>query len=156
MNKITRNRNSPTDTKIERLIVIGLITSKRFIQEIIGIYKPGVLRGTFAASVAEWVIDYYNHYQDAPGKTIEDIFREQKIKGLLEDDSAEAIEESLIKAGAIKINSIEEEPIAFGLKALIAFFAWPEKKETGEAEEAIKSVKDVSSLEVIDYRRAFG
>lgn len=62
---------------------------------------------------------------------------------------------SLNKAGAIKINSIEEEPIAFGLKALIIFFAWPEQKETSEAEDACR-ISGVSSLEIIDYRRAFG
>jgi elongation factor 1-beta len=67
----------------------------------------------------------------------------------------EEIKHSLIRAGAIKINSIEEEPIAFGLKALIIFFAWPEEKETSLAEEAIK-LEGISSVETIDYRRAFG
>jgi len=66
------------------------------------------------------------------------------------------IEKSLIEAGALKINSIEEEPIAFGLKALIVFFAWPEQNETELAEATIRKVENVSSVEVIDYRRAFG
>ena len=66
------------------------------------------------------------------------------------------IEKHLIKEGAIKINSIEEEPIAFGLKALIVFFAWPEEKETSLAEDVIKKIESVSSVEIIDYRRAFG
>ena len=65
------------------------------------------------------------------------------------------IYDSLLKAGAIKINSIYEEDIAFGLKALIVFFAWPEEKDTSIAEEAIK-VSGVSSEEILDYRRAFG
>jgi len=68
---------------------------------------------------------------------------------------AKEIEKSLLKAGAVKINSITEEPIAFGLKALIVFLAWPEDKETSEAENAAK-VYGVSSTEIIDYRRAFG
>jgi len=71
------------------------------------------------------------------------------------EELKEGIEESLIKAGAIKI-SFEIEEIAFGLKALIAIIAWPEEKETGEAEDAIKKVANVSSQEIIDYRRAFG
>lgn len=68
----------------------------------------------------------------------------------------EEIEVSLIKAGAVKINSIVEEPIAFGLKALIVFFAWPEQHDTSIAEDAIKKIPHVSSEEIIDYRRAFG
>jgi elongation factor 1-beta len=66
------------------------------------------------------------------------------------------ITESLLKAGAIRIESITEEPIAFGLKALIVFFAWPEQKDTELAEETIRKVENVSSLDTIDYRRAFG
>ena len=65
------------------------------------------------------------------------------------------LEISLTQAGAVKINSMIEEPIAFGLKAIIITLAWPENKETGEAEEAAK-IEGVSSVEIIDYRRAFG
>ena len=65
------------------------------------------------------------------------------------------ISDSLLKAGAIKINSIEDEPLAFGLKAIIIFFAWPEEQDTSKAEDAIK-VEGISSVETIDYRRAFG
>lgn len=84
-----------------------------------------------------------------------------KIKALPESPSVNLeelkhkIQHNLVKHGAIKINSIEEEPIAFGLKALIIFFAWPEEKETAVAEEAVK-VEGISSVETIDYRRAFG
>lgn len=52
--------------------------------------------------------------------------------------------------------SFEEEPIAFGLKALIAFFAWPEERELEELENAMNALEEVSSLQVIDMRRALG
>ncbi len=52
--------------------------------------------------------------------------------------------------------SFEEEPIAFGLKAIIAFFAWPEELELEELENSLKKIEEVSSLQVIDMRRAFG
>jgi len=52
--------------------------------------------------------------------------------------------------------NLEEEPIAFGLEALIAFFAWPEEKELEELEEAMNKLEEVSSIQVIDMRRAFG
>lgn len=84
-----------------------------------------------------------------------------KIKALPESPDIDLeeikakIKESLMKAGAVKINSIEEEPLAFGLKALIIFFAWPEAEDGSKAEEAVR-VAGISSIEVIDYRRAFG
>lgn len=82
-----------------------------------------------------------------------------KIKILPENPEAieslkAGIEAKLKEAGAIKINSIEEEPIAFGLKSLIVTFAWPEEKDTSLIENL--KIKGLSSLEIIDYRRAFG
>jgi len=65
------------------------------------------------------------------------------------------LESSLTKAGAIRIESIEEQEIAFGLKALILTLAWPEEKETEDAANSCK-IDNVSSVDIIDYRRAFG
>ena len=50
----------------------------------------------------------------------------------------------------------EEEPVAFGLKAVKAFFDLDESQELEPIEESLKEVKNVSSVQVIDMRRAFG
>jgi len=53
-------------------------------------------------------------------------------------------------------SSSEEQPIAFGLKALILSFAFPEEKEIDTVGNAISEIEGVSSTEMIDYRRALG
>jgi elongation factor 1-beta len=68
----------------------------------------------------------------------------------------EEIQVVLKRAGAIRIEKIEEQEIAFGLKAIIVTVAWPEEKETSEAQTAIESIEGISSTDIIDYRRAFG
>ena len=50
----------------------------------------------------------------------------------------------------------EEEPIAFGLKAVIATFAFPEEKPLEWVEKSLGKIKDVNSVQIIDMRRAFG
>jgi elongation factor 1-beta len=50
----------------------------------------------------------------------------------------------------------DEEPIAFGLKAIIAFFAWSEDMELSSLEGFLSRIEDVSSVQTIDMRRAFG
>ena len=50
----------------------------------------------------------------------------------------------------------EEEPIAFGVKAIIVSFGWSEDKELESIEEDFKKVEGVSSAEITDMRRAFG
>jgi elongation factor 1-beta len=53
-----------------------------------------------------------------------------------------------------KACSFEEEPIAFGLKAVIAMFLWPEEKEFEHVENELGEIENVNSVQVIDMRRA--
>ncbi|MEK6872065.1 MAG: elongation factor 1-beta [Nanoarchaeota archaeon] len=50
----------------------------------------------------------------------------------------------------------EQEPIAFGLTAVIATFAIDESLPTDIFENSLKKIKHVNSAEIIDFRRAFG
>ncbi len=63
---------------------------------------------------------------------------------------------SIVEKKGGKNCSFEEEPIAFGLKALIALFAWPEELELENLENSINEIEEVSSVQVIDMRRALG
>lgn len=47
----------------------------------------------------------------------------------------------------------EIEPIAFGLKAIIAFFEWPEEKEIEYLEEKLGNIENVQSVQTIDMRK---
>jgi elongation factor 1-beta len=59
------------------------------------------------------------------------------------------------KEGAQNI-SFEEKPIAFGLKAVMMKMAWKEEKDTSIIEDKLSKIKNVSSVRIEDYRRAFG
>ena len=64
-------------------------------------------------------------------------------------------EKVCIKVGA-QLHAAEKEPIAFGLVALILTIAWPEEKDQEDIEKELSKIKDVNSVQVIDFRRAFG
>ena len=53
-------------------------------------------------------------------------------------------------------NEAKEEPIAFGLKALIVTIALSEDEESEAVEKALAEIEGVSSVELIDYRRVVG
>ena len=53
-------------------------------------------------------------------------------------------------------NDAKEEPIAFGLKALIITIALSEDEESDAVEAALNEIEGASSVEMIDYRRAVG
>lgn len=65
------------------------------------------------------------------------------------------IEATLQEKKANKI-SFEIEPVAFGLKAIIASFAIDESQGLDPIEQQLGSLKNVSSVQVVDMRRAFG
>ena len=65
------------------------------------------------------------------------------------------IQTKLTEFGGI-FGEAEEKPIAFGLKALVVSFAFPEEKEIDEVGNALETINGVSSVEMIDYRRAIG
>lgn len=75
------------------------------------------------------------------------------------DANLEAIKQEarrkLEEEGAMNI-SFEENPVAFGLIAVMVKFAWPEEKNTSIFEDKLSSIEGVSSAETDDYRRAFG
>jgi elongation factor 1-beta len=50
----------------------------------------------------------------------------------------------------------ETQPIAFGLNAIIISFAWDEGKDREALEQELSKIENVSSVEIIDFRRAFG
>ncbi|HVY01241.1 MAG TPA: elongation factor 1-beta [Candidatus Nanoarchaeia archaeon] len=62
---------------------------------------------------------------------------------------------ALEKEGGKNI-SIEEKPIAFGLKALYVKTDMDESKGTDLIEEVLGKIPNVSSVTIEDYRRAFG
>lgn len=45
------------------------------------------------------------------------------------------------------------EPIAFGLKALIVFFFYPDDKDIEGMEEKLSKIKNVASAQLIDMRK---
>lgn len=62
----------------------------------------------------------------------------------------------LMEKNDVENPQFEVQPIAFGLKALVVLFAWPEEKEFEEFEKNLQKVRGVSSLEILDMRRAIG
>ncbi len=64
--------------------------------------------------------------------------------------------EEIINSFHKTIVKVEEEPIAFGLKAIILSFAWNDDIETEKLESHLQSIEHISSVELLDIRKAFG
>jgi|TARA_B100001971_G_C18097832_1_gene487137 elongation factor 1-beta len=78
---------------------------------------------------------------ESPDIDLEEI--QEKAKQIVGDNGGEKV-------------SIKTEPVAFGLNAIILTFALDESKSVDDIENPLKNIENVSSAEVIDFRRAFG
>lgn len=78
---------------------------------------------------------------EAPDTNLEEIKKE--AQKLLELENAKNI-------------SFEIQDIAFGLRAIMIKFAWIEEKDTSIIEDTLAKIPHVSSVQITDYRRAFG
>lgn len=78
---------------IEREIIIGMITSNDFIKHIARVYEPDCLESNAARTIANWCMEYYKKYGQAPGRNMEGIYSEKLKK--LQKDLAEDIEDIL-------------------------------------------------------------
>ena len=71
----------------------------------------------------------------------------------------EAIQEKakqIVEEKGGKTPSTKTEPVAFGLNAVILNFSMDESLTQDSFESALKEIEQVNSVEVIDFRRAFG
>jgi replicative DNA helicase len=79
----------------ERKIVIGMIVSTKFLSEVATIYNPNLLQSSFIKTISNWCIEYYQKYQKAPKKYIQEIYNGYKNRKIMEEEQAELIADFL-------------------------------------------------------------
>lgn len=71
----------------EKKLITNLIMSNEFCKEIIPLLNINCLASPFSRIVAQWVIEFYEKYECAPEKTIQDLYRDKKSSIINEDDA---------------------------------------------------------------------
>ena len=99
---------------IERQIIIGLITSTEYCLKIKDIWDVKLIESATAKRLATWAWEYFNKYDEAPGKNIEGIFYKKIKNPKFPKDIAEEIEQDVLPS-----LSEEYENKAFNLEYLL-------------------------------------
>lgn len=90
------SKNNEPDERIERLILMGLITSTDFLKKIRPIYHVKLFKSNYIRRVAKWSVEYFDKYGQAPHKNIETIYVDKLKQEKLPPEVAEIIEEHLL------------------------------------------------------------
>jgi RecA-family ATPase len=81
---------------IERKIIIGLITSTEFCKRIRDIWNQQLIESVTAKRLAQWIWEYFDKYNKAPGKDLEIIFYTKLKETKVPKDIAEEIEQEIL------------------------------------------------------------
>lgn len=144
------------DNGIEKQIIIGMITSKRFLSEIQPIYKRELLEIPYCQIIARWCLDFWDKYEKAPKRHIQDIFEKETKKGI-DEDAQDLIEDFLSSLSkeyeqADKINIdylIQEAETRFALKDILHLVEdLQEEAESGNITEAKSILAQYTPVEL--------
>lgn len=80
---------------IEQKIIIGLIVSTEYLQEIRPLWNTKLLQSRMTRTMAGWCIKYFDEYKKAPFKDISNIYYAELRQGL-DEDLAEEIEQDIL------------------------------------------------------------
>lgn len=98
------------DLTQERKVVTNFIVSDQFVKELAPVTKPQLFRSSYAKLVVGWVLEYYEHFKQAPGKNIKDLFQ-AKAEFIQDEDTKDSIAEFLTRLSkdweATKAHNIE-------------------------------------------------
>lgn len=83
------------DLSSEDQIITGCIVSDSFLKNIFPILDHRLFASKRSKKIISWIKEYYQKYEKAPGKDIQDIF--QIEKKFIDEDEAELIENILIR-----------------------------------------------------------
>lgn len=79
-------KSTRIDLDPERKIITHMIVSPQFLKNVAPLYRPEHLKAGYARMVADWCLEYWGVYKEAPGKQMQDIFK-SKAKSIDEDDA---------------------------------------------------------------------
>lgn len=102
--------------KIERKIIIGLITSTEFCKAVRRDIDVKLFEATVAKTLALWILQYYDKFGKAPHSDIEELYMQNVKKQKIDTEIAEQIEEEILPG-------LSDEYIKEGLDDALVFNA---------------------------------
>ena len=155
-----RKKNPITDQSLERWIVTGLIVSTEYAKRIREVLQRNLIGSSTARILINWCLEYYEKYDKAPGRHIQDVFNEKK-KSLKEDDANDIAE---ILAG---LSDDYEQEEHFNPDYLydqtVDHFRRKQARDlitqstialdNGDVDEAEELLRDYKPLEIVSYSK---
>ena len=77
------------DRRIERDIIIGMITDRSYLAQIRGNFNTSLLKNKYIKTIAKWVIDFFDAHNQAPFAEIEAIYNYNQKRGNVDEEDVD-------------------------------------------------------------------
>ncbi len=148
-------RRKKIDGRLERRFLIAMITSKSFLASAAPFLDPELFQATFVRRVVRWCVEYWEKYSDAPGRSIEAIFRSW-VETEEQDESEVKLIEDLLGELSVEADQDESLNVQYLLDELGRYLSIRKLgrlQETvegyliqGQCEEAVREVTEFTSV----------
>lgn len=88
------------DRKLEKDIIIGMITDKKYLSHIRPVMQLNYFKNSYSRTIAKWVMDYYDQYSEAPFAEIQKIYDYNERQGNLKDEDDVDLIQKLLQEAA--------------------------------------------------------
>lgn len=85
-----------SDPRIERKIIMAMITSKDFLQQIRPAWSARLMQSALSKRISKWCVDYFDRHQEAPNRNIETIFLTKIKEDRLPPELVDEIENDIL------------------------------------------------------------
>ena len=140
--KLKRKR---VDTSIEKRILTGMIVSKEYLREIHPLIDMSYFQSSFARTVTEWILDFYDAYEEVPFKHIQDIYAQKKEK--MEEEESNIIAKLLTNISQ-KYEADSTINVPYLVDQTEQYFKRRELEITSDNLKALLSEGDIQGAEI--------
>ena len=139
-------------TTMEKRIVIGLITSKRFLQDIYPSVDLNFFENRFTKEIAKWCIEYWETHEEPPKSEIKNIYLAKREK--MRDEDAELIE-NILETLSLESDNIDTGNAEYLTDQAFDYFRRRELEITSNNIKYHLSRGDLDNAEkeVVNYRK---
>lgn len=138
------------DNIIERQTITAVIVSTDVLVQLFPLLNGEAFGSKWGNLIARWCVQFYEEFKEAPGKRIENIFREWKDKGEKDDATSDMVEKLLSILSDEYDQREEEITVEYTVKQAVEHFRRVKMKRLSEElQEGVEAGETVKTMELV-------
>jgi intein/homing endonuclease len=138
----------------ERQAVTEMSVDTAFLRQLRPIIKQEYFKAPFAKVVSKWCLDYWDQYEEAPGRHIEDIYKSKERNDEIDEDTADLVD-TFLQSISDEFERSDNRSTEYFARTAEKYFRKRALEIHNEEIKQLTSVGDVDNAEsrIAEFRR---